>query len=568
MRKIAWIFVVSVLGPSLALAWLAVRSLSNQEIVFERQQTLLYQNVCNGVAKDVMAFIENRKIEFGRQVEALLALKNPMTVARQFDALLVEVWPLAQVGFAVTADGEVVSPSLFGRPDSRRFRLENDSFLSNQESVEVYWKSPKGDIPLSQLDGAKGDKFRKVTPEKGAGAEGKVPSRMSAQEAEFKQFIGNASDGILARFLQNKLKLWMWYRSPGNTQVVFGAEIKLPLLQESLRPLLQPERPLQPDICVALLDDTGKPVARSHPEFTADWKRPFVAAEIGEALPHWEVAGYLLNPTRLTHSARTLTLTLGLLVCVLWLAIGVGGSLLVADLRRQLRLTRQKTDFVSNVSHELKTPLTSIRMFSELLADGRVTDPGKQRTYLQVFAGETALLTLLINNVLDFSRMERGEKQYRLEPCDIGQIAREVAETARPHLEARGFHLIAEWPDGPVHVRADRDALAQVILNLLSNAEKYSGESKEIRLQLRRARGVGGESVELRVLDRGIGVPAGLEERIFEQFYRADDSLSSGIPGSGLGLTLARQIARSHGGEIHFERRSEGGSCFILRLPI
>ena len=168
---------------------------------------------------------------------------------------------------------------------------------------------------------------------------------------------------------------------------------------------------------------------------------------------------------------------------MLLVAIGVGSWLIVADLNRQLTLARQKTDFVSNVSHELKTPLTSIRMFSELLAEGRVSDPAKQRTYLGIITAETARLTRLINNVLDFARIERGEKKYTFQPCDLVSVLRETADTYRPHLEANGFQFTCDLPDAPLLVNGDRDALAQVVVNLLSNAEKYSNSGKEITLQ-------------------------------------------------------------------------------------
>jgi signal transduction histidine kinase len=239
-------------------------------------------------------------------------------------------------------------------------------------------------------------------------------------------------------------------------------------------------------------------------------------------------------------------------------------------LRRQLRQARQKTDFVSNVSHELKTPLTSIRMFSELLAEGRVADPTKQRTYLNVIATEAARLTRLINNVLDFARIERGEKKYQRQREDLAAIVRDVIATCGPQLEAAGFKLQCVWPDHPVFVLADRDALAQVIVNLLSNAEKYSGTTREIDLEVQSGLTPGTEDKigEVRVLDRGLGVPPGAEDKIFEQFYRAHDSLSSGIPGTGLGLTLARQVARAHGGDVLYSRRAGGGSCFTLKLPL
>jgi signal transduction histidine kinase len=206
-------------------------------------------------------------------------------------------------------------------------------------------------------------------------------------------------------------------------------------------------------------------------------------------------------------------------------------------------------------------------MFSELLAEGRVTDRAKQRSYLGIITAETARLTRLINNVLDFARIERGEKKYNFQKCDLVSVVRETAETYRPHLEANGFQFACDMPDTPVIVNGDRDALAQVVVNLLSNAEKYSDTRKEVCLQVE-AQAHPLPCVGVKVLDRGLGVPLGCGEKIFEQFYRAHDSLSNGIQGSGLGLTLARQIAQAHGGDVVYEPRDSGGSCFTLRLPV
>jgi signal transduction histidine kinase len=246
-------------------------------------------------------------------------------------------------------------------------------------------------------------------------------------------------------------------------------------------------------------------------------------------------------------------------------AIAAGSWLIVSDLKRQLTLARQKTDFVSNVSHELKTPLTSIRMFSELLAEGRVTDPEKQKSYSRIITAEASRLTRLINNVLDFARTDRNEKKYCLETCDLAALARETALTFRPHLEASGFRFECSVPAEAVLLECDRDAIAQVVVNLLSNAEKYSSERKEIELRVERP---DAGHVEVSVLDRGLGVPVGCATKIFEQFYRAHDSLSSGIQGTGLGLTLARQIARAHRGDVFYKARDGGGSAFTLRLPL
>jgi len=600
MKKVALVLLLAVVAPSLALAWLAVRSLRDQEYLLQRQQSLLYQGVADAVATEAQSLLNSYEREFAGVVAQMLVGQSPPDITTSFDDQLRQRWPLAQVGFAVSITGSILSPSPQSRPDTRTFCANYTQFLSCRESAEVYWTSAGNGIgnndlvdntsknwlqnrygsqvQTSEIDNSlknfksKPPTTRNVLPQQQSLPASKEQmqsfSKIAASEAEFCQLMGTASDGMLARFVDNKLNLLFWYRRPENPQYVFGAQLSIPRLVEKLKPSLEKLDPsLREEVCVALLDDSARPVATSHSGFRTTWKRPFVATEIGETLPHWEVGLYLLDPAKLTRSAHTLKLTLGAVIALLVLAIGIGSWLIVTDLNRQLTLARQKTDFVSNVSHELKTPLTSIRMFSELLAEGRVTDPVKQRSYLSIITAETARLSRLINNVLDFARIERGEKKYHFQTCDLNNLLRDTAETYRPHLEANGFQFDCELPDSPLIVNGDRDALAQVIVNLLSNAEKYSNSRKEISVRLEQQTNPL-PHVELKVLDRGLGVPDGSEEKIFEQFYRAHDSLSSGIQGSGLGLTLARQIARAHGGEVVYEPREGGGSCFTLRLPL
>ena len=763
MKKVALVFVVAVLLPSLVLAWLAVRSLRDQQFLIERQQSLIDQHVTDALALNISDYLAQRQKEFASQVESLAAAGDAQTLAAQFDNQLRQHWPLAEVGFCVTASGKILSPAPSARPEAQMFRLDNGGFLGNREQVEVYWNANNAlagggnaganstlnnfrsqanqsslafnnvsansaaQVPSPQREqlklagqsavppatpppntsasapagqpttlaannssagrgggggggfGGGANNYRRAPSapsaaptnssfadtvsadaqpklEQAAAKElnarsqaGPTPSQPSAPdetaarndaaiqpqvqntfnykaaqnravspqsqvyqnpgkskaesgpdeqlqnlskvvpaEAEFSQLIGDQTDGMVARFLQNKLKLMFWHRLGASPDLIFGAQLNLDRVVDGLRSLLQPDPAMQNEICLALLDDNAKPVAVSLGTFQANWKRPFVATEIGDVLPHWEVAAYLVNPARLTQAAHTARLTLGLFIAVLLLAIGVGSWLIVRSLNAELKLARQKTDFVSNVSHELKTPLTSIRMFSELLAEQRVTDTAKQRSYLNIITAEAGRLTRLINNVLDFSRMERGEKKYNFQPCDLATVVRGIEQTFRPHLEDGGFKFICELPDMPVPVRGDADALSQVIVNLLSNAEKYSPGSagilpassplptrrhdasvpdKEITLQLAQKQSPLPHA-EIKVLDRGAGIPRGSEEKIFEKFYRAHDSLSSGVQGSGLGLTIARQIARAHGGDVVYEPRDGGGSCFVLRLPL
>jgi signal transduction histidine kinase len=620
MRKVALVFVLAVLAPSLVLAWLAIRSLRDQQFLLERQQSLLYQRVTDTLAHNISDRLAQQQQDFSARVESLAATNGARVTALQFDDLIRQSWPLADVGFSVALSGIATStitcPTPAAGPDAQRFLVDNGGFLGNTEAAEVYGNvnntklgnqksTLNGDNNFSGLNSfnnspaplqlQKSDanaqlaansewlgqnysksKTRSVSPQSGnynvqpnpsADPQDANLSKVIPAEANFRQIIGDGTDGMLARFLQNKLKLMFWHRLGSDSNFVFGAQLNLNRLIADLRDLVQPDPALRDEICVAILDDNARPIALSRANFRAAWKRPFVATEIGEALPHWEIAAYLVNPARLTEAVRTAKITLGLLITLLVFAIGVGGWLIVTDLNRQLALARQKTDFVSNVSHELKTPLTSIRMFSELLAEHRVADPAKQRAYLQIITAETARLTRLINNVLDFSRLERGEKKYNFRDADLLNLVRETVDTYRPHLENCGFELECSLSPGQLPIRADTDAIAQIIVNLLSNAEKYSNGDKKILIEAGRRDGPL-PCAEVKILDRGSGVPRGCEERIFEKFYRAHDSLSSGIQGSGLGLTLARQIARAHGGDVVYESRSGGGSCFSLRLPV
>ena len=578
MKKVALLLVIAVFVPSLGLAWLALRSLRDQQIVLERQQFLLLQGVADRLTQEANDYLSERQREFAARVESLLAGREPSRVARQFDAELKQVWPLAEVGFAVTLDGRILNPTPLDGPAAREFYLANNAFLGNRESVEVYWNTPKGAINLSAPAGSEvQSQFstknqllkRTVVPQQAvSGGVGEVdpPSRVMVSEAEFRQLVGDSTDGVLARFVDNRLRLMFWRRSPTFPSHVFGAQVNLKDLVVGLESRLRVESALAGDVAVALLDDGARPRIVVPAEFQApSWKRPFAATEIGEALPHWEIAVYQRDPEQLGRTARTLTLTLLLLVGVLISAIATGGWLVVTDLRRQLTLARQKSDFVSNVSHELKTPLTSIRMFAELLGEERVTDPGKRREFLRIIGAESARLTRLINQVLDFSRIERGEKTWSFSPVDFREVVREAVETCRPPLEAAGVTISGPPASGPIGISGDRDALIQVLVNLLSNVEKYAADGREVVLGW--GDSVGHSEARLKVADRGPGVPRGMEERIFEQFVRGDDSLTSGSPGSGLGLTLARQIARAHGGELRCARRPGGGCVFTLSLP-
>ncbi len=246
------------------------------------------------------------------------------------------------------------------------------------------------------------------------------------------------------------------------------------------------------------------------------------------------------------------------------LMLAAGLYLVYSNVRRELHLARLKSDFVANVSHELKTPLALIRLFAETLELGRVPSEEKAQQYYRVINKESHRLTQLINNILDFSRIEAGRKEYRFAPTDVARVVREVIESYRFQIEQQGFALRVEVEEDLPNVPADEEALGQAIINLVNNAIKYSRESKTIDIEVRRE----GSKVLVSVKDSGIGIPRGEQKKIFEKFYRGEDSLVHETKGSGLGLALVRHIMEAHGGAVEVESTPGKGSTFTLGLPV
>jgi len=386
------------------------------------------------------------------------------------------------------------------------------------------------------------------------------PSIFVTRQRTFKEIQEGSSGGLLPRVVQDELELLFWMRTAdGGTA---GCLVDLARLSERLVALL-PD-PFAGERILTLLNEAAAPLATPPDGRALDWKRPFAALELHESLPRWEVASYLADPGLFASQVRARTSLLWMLVAILVAAIGGGGTFVFLGLGQELRAAQQRTTFVANVSHELKTPLTSIRMFAEMLRDGRQADPERRQRYLDLMVAESGRLARLVNNVLDFSQLEQGRKRYTLRETDLVELCRGVVEAERPRLELAGFAVAFTATEGPAPVLADEDALRQVLGNLLSNAEKYSTDRRDIGVEA----GLAGDRPFFRVLDRGIGISSEHASRIFREFYRVDDSLTSRVKGTGLGLSIARRIVRDHGGELSYLSREGGGSAFRAEFPI
>lgn len=282
----------------------------------------------------------------------------------------------------------------------------------------------------------------------------------------------------------------------------------------------------------------------------------------GQLLPDWTV---VLRPIRddafaQLASRRTALYYWGAMIAI---ALVATGTLLLGHvLLRELRLTRLKNDLISTVSHELKTPLTSIRALVESLLTDNPT-PQEQREYLELVAKENKRLTRLIENFLTFSRMERGQHSFQLRELELEAVVHEAISAAGERFESMGDRFKIEIDPNLPSIRGDHDALATAVLNLLENAYKYSGEDRTVALGVQREQ----ECVSIRVSDNGIGISQRDQKRIFDRFFQADQSLSRGASGCGLGLSIVRFIVTAHEGSINVRSELGKGSTFTIRLP-
>ena len=284
---------------------------------------------------------------------------------------------------------------------------------------------------------------------------------------------------------------------------------------------------------------------------------------------------YLADPELLHARQHQRTVWFALLIAT---AAGTALAGCVAAgraLARQRRLSALKSDFVSSVSHELRAPIASVRLMAEGLERGKVTEAGKQKEYFHFMAQECRRLSSLVENVLDFSRIEEGRKQYEFEAADLGALARATVQLMAPCAAERGIELKMEDRGGTVAAEVDAKAIQQALINLVDNAVKYSPANSVVTVGVEPvAGGTNGApgtaaiaGAKLWVEDHGRGIPAGEHERIFERFYRCGTELRRETQGVGIGLSIVRHIVRAHGGRVELRSAPGEGSRFTICLP-
>ncbi len=251
-------------------------------------------------------------------------------------------------------------------------------------------------------------------------------------------------------------------------------------------------------------------------------------------------------------------------ILTLIIVLSFGVVLIVKTVAHEMKVLKIKSDFVSAVSHEFKTPLTSITALIERLLKGKVKNPARMKQYFSVISQDTDRLTRLVGNILSFSKIEEGKKEYDFEDTDITQWLDQTIEDFRKGSIQKGIKIHTQIPDNIPHLKIDRNALAQAVNNLLDNAIKFSMKKNEVNVIIKSEK----NHLIIKVKDYGIGIPQAESDKIFEKFYRGKNAIRYSVRGTGLGLTLVTHIVETHGGSISVESKVGQGSTFSLSLPI
>jgi signal transduction histidine kinase len=285
-----------------------------------------------------------------------------------------------------------------------------------------------------------------------------------------------------------------------------------------------------------------------------------VARITGNAEYPWTLHVWSASPAEASRSRTILLAMMAAMLAFVW-----GASYFMARaIQREAAVAQLQSAFVAAVSHEFRSPLTTVRQMAEMLDADRVPTEERRHTYYRILAGEAARLQRLVETLLNFGKMEAGAERYRFDDVDAAALVRKVVDDIEPQARDSGKAIEVEGPEMAIRVRADHSALAVALRNLIDNAIKYSPGQPTVWVRWRAE----GTRAAICVVDRGVGVPRSEQRTIFRKFVRGRAAIEANIKGTGVGLSMVQQIVAAHGGEVRVESAPGQGSTFTVLLPV
>lgn len=509
--KLLIVLVLMVLVPLAVAAWLGVRAVEGESVVVENR----LRELMDGQLQAIDAAIHGSYEAF--EASALAELQPLPADAAEWRERARRS-PFVEQYYMLADDGRLLYPAI-----DLPGELTNEERESLQRTMEI-WDSGR------------------VLERRPASAVSQAPAepRITAPRR-------------LSWFWGSGLRLLFWR---GDGARLYAVEPNMTRLMAELVGDLPETDPLDPQLGegrIQLRDGQGRPLYQWGAYEPGDSEVPHAVRDLAEPLGAWSLS-YFAPDAALGHAAGTgYALQLGGTLLLVLAATGLLSYYFYREHARAMREASQRVTFVNQVSHELKTPLTNIRMYAELLAENSAAEDAPQRRHVDVIVSESQRLSRLIANVLTFSRAQREPLVVRRGSGSVDDVVQEVLEAFRPALAAKGITVETNLSAAGL-VSLDADAVGQIAGNLISNVEKYAAAGGYLGVTT----ACEGDLVTLEVADRGSGLTKAQQRRVFEPFYRANDALTEGVSGTGIGLSIARDLARLHGGDLRAESSSAG----------
>jgi signal transduction histidine kinase len=530
-KKLIISLVLLTVAPLAMVSWLGVSRLRDQQKLLERQFQVLVENQLTVISQDIGKVLSTIQDYLVEKLEGT----NASVTAMQG---LAGGEPLARQVFHADAEGVLEFPD-----SSAELSSEERAFLHR---TALIWQSKTLLAPPPRMEG------KHITTRNKRGVLRQRSYKSAQVQAEPRHFW-------TPWYWEEGLHLLLWKKQRDGS--ILGMEVERIALVSKIVAAM-PEGAEEKG-CYTIFDGQNRPVYQWGEYERSEDEKALARSSLLHPLNTWSIRYFGPEKELGASVARTQTFNLALIIAFLVLIIIGTAVFFYRESSRDLREAEQRVNFVSRVSHELKTPLTNIRLYTELMADKIDEENEDAREQLSIIASESQRLSRLINNILTFSKKKKSGLKLHKSEGVIDTVVENTVEQYRLSLDKCGIKEIDLDLKAGNPMSFDRDALSQIIANLISNVEKYAAEGGYVSIKTEQK----DTQASITVCDMGPGIPEDQREKVFAPYHRLNQSLTEGVSGTGIGLAIARDLARMHGGDLVLVE-SDKGSCFKLTLPV